>query len=217
MILIILIVMIILNIIYHISGLVGILSILVWTINLFLTTMILIQNPENFWIRIIQLLSIFFIVFIIMLDISTFYSSFYKFAFIIPLSINKITYLEDLVENEGNNKISISKIYTDRFYFNDYKEVSEFINSLENDKSYLITFEFIFLSWLQYEEDNPALVLSKPIIISKDSNPWLISNFIKNRINLACNNYYLDEDMISEMIGPDAPGILVKYSEIEIS
>ena len=215
MILIILIVMIILNIIYHISGLVGILTILVWTINLFLTTMILIQNPENFWIRIVQLLSIFFIVFIIMLDISTFYSSFYKLAFIIPLSINKITYLEDLVENERNN-ISISKFYTNRFYFNDFNEVSEFLNSLENDKSYLITFEFI-LSWLQYEEDNPALVLSKPILISKDSNPWLISNFIKNRINLACNNYYLDEDMISEMIGPDAPGILVKYSEIEIS
>ena len=77
---IIILIMIILNIIYHISGLLGILTILVWTINLFMTTMILIRDPDNLWIRIIQIISIFLLMYIIFLNINMLYNSFYKFA-----------------------------------------------------------------------------------------------------------------------------------------
>lgn len=89
---IILITMIILNIIYHVGGFLGVLAILVSAINLFMTTMILIRDPQNFWIKIAQMLSIFYIVLSIMLDISTFRHDITKLAFILPLSINKITF-----------------------------------------------------------------------------------------------------------------------------
>jgi len=49
------------------------------------------------------------------------------------------------------------------------------------DKTYVITFEFI-LSLLLFEEDSPVLILSKPILITKNSNPRIISNFIKNQV-----------------------------------
>jgi hypothetical protein len=61
--------MIVLNIIYHNSGLFSVLSFLVWTINLFMTTMILIQDPENLKIRIVQIISLFFILYIIFSNI----------------------------------------------------------------------------------------------------------------------------------------------------
>jgi hypothetical protein len=38
------------------------------------------------------------------------------------------------------------------------------------------------MSWFTYEEDSPVISLSKPILITKNSNPRLISNFIKNQV-----------------------------------
>lgn len=207
--------MIILNIIYHISGLLGIAAILISSINLFMTTMILITNPRNILIRIVQIISIFYIMFIIFSNINILYSNLYKMAFIIPLSINKMTFLDDIIEGEKLSKCYLGNVYTHRFYFNDYNEIQDFLNNLDNGKSYLITLEFI-LSWLIHDENSPVIILSKPILVSRDSNPWLISNFIKTRINLACNNYYLDENILDMMSDPEGPGINVKYSEIEI-
>jgi hypothetical protein len=70
-----------------------------------------------------------------------------------------------------------------------------------------------------FEEDSPVLNLSKPILVTKNSNPRLISNFIKDRIRLACDTYYLD-DTILEMIecsdNSDKPGVIIKYNEINI-
>lgn len=55
--------------------------------------------------------------------------------------------------------------------------------------------------------------LSKPFLISKDSNPKLICDFIKSRINLACNNYHLEYDIMDMFIQPEGPGVIVKYAE----
>lgn len=210
--------MIILNIIYHISGLLGILVILVCSINLFMTTMILIQNPNNFWIRVVQVLSIFYIVTIIMLDMSTFFNSLYKLAYIIPLSTNKITFLDEFVESESkSNKITFHNgTFINRFYFNDYKEISDFLNQLDNSKCFCLTFKFV-VSWLQYEEDSPVIILAKPILVSNDSNPWLISKFINEKIRLACNSYYLEDSIIDSIGKTDGPGIIVNYVEISIT
>jgi hypothetical protein len=72
------------------------------------------------------------------------------------------------------------------------------------------------MSWFIYEEDSPVISLSKPILISKNSNPRLISNFINNQVRLACDNYYLDESKMDMMIDKDGPGVIVKYNEINI-
>jgi hypothetical protein len=65
-----------------------------------------------------------------------------------------------------------------------------------------------------FEEDSPVLNLFKPILVTRNSNPRLITNFIKDRIILACDTYYL-EDTVLEMIEcsdySDKPGVIIKY------
>jgi hypothetical protein len=112
------------------------------------------------------------------------------------MSINKITYLDQFV---FTNFTVFTNSLIKRFYFNDIIEVTQFLNELEIDKFYVVSLEFV-LSWLQYKEDSPIIILSKPIIITKNSNPRLITNFIKDKIRLACDNHYLDDDFIHCMI-----------------
>lgn len=66
----------------------------------------------------------------------------YKFAFIIPFSINKITYLNDIYSNEDNHHeiYYIRNSYINRLYFNDSGEISDFLNQLDNNKIYLLIY-----------------------------------------------------------------------------
>lgn len=204
--------MIVLNIIYHNSGLFSVLSFLVWTINLFMTTMILILEPNNLKIRIVQIISIFFLLYIIYLNINIIYNDLYKFAFIIPLSINKITFLDDIFDNDDINIFYFRKTFFTRFYLISTLEIADFLSNLDQNKAYIVTFEFIYC-WSSYEIGEPTIILSKPILVTNESSHNLISNFLKDRINSACNSYFLDENLIQEF---DGPGILVRYSEIKI-
>lgn len=58
------------------------------------------------------------------------------------------------------------------------------------------------------------LVLSKPILISKDSNPVIISQFITSKINDCINTYYLDDSLIYTK--QNETGVIIKYKEITI-
>jgi hypothetical protein len=128
------------------------------------------------------------------------------------MTISNITYLDQL---QTNRLFLFSNPSITRFYFQDYLELKQFLNNLEVDKTYIITFDFI-MSWLLFEEDSPVISLSKPILITKNSNPRLISDFIKQQIRLACDNYYLDESIMDMMIDQDGPGIIVKYNQINL-
>jgi len=132
------------------------------------------------------------------------------------MSINKITYLNTILPNNLFLFNNSSKI---RLYFNDYLEIIHFLGSLEQDKVYVLTFELV-VSWFLFEEDSPVLNLSKPILVTKNSNPKLIFKFINDKIRLACDTYYLD-DTILEMIEcsdnyEDKPGVIIKYAEIKL-
>jgi len=131
------------------------------------------------------------------------------------MTITNITYLDQFYPH---NLAIFNNPSINRLYFNDYIEITQFLRSLEPDKIYVLTFDFV-VSWLMFEEDSPVLNLSKPILVTKNSNPRLISNFIKDRIRLACDTYYLD-DTILEMIecsdNSDKPGVIIKYNEINI-
>jgi hypothetical protein len=124
------------------------------------------------------------------------------------MSIKNITYLDQILENRLFifNNPSIEWLH-----FSDYIEIKSFLDSLEIDKTYVITFDFI-ISWLSYDEDSPVINLSKPILITKNSNPRLIADFIKSRIILACDNYYLDDSIIDK----DGLGVIVKYDQINL-
>jgi hypothetical protein len=51
-------IMIILNIIYNTSGFLLVITFIVWTIVLLFATFILITNPQNYLIRVIQIISL---------------------------------------------------------------------------------------------------------------------------------------------------------------
>jgi hypothetical protein len=81
--------------------------------------------------------------YIIFLNINILYDSIYKFSFIIPLSVNKITFLDDIIKDDELTICYLRNVHINRFYFNDYKEIDDFLYNLDNGKAYLITFEFI--------------------------------------------------------------------------
>lgn len=209
----IIIIMIILNLIYHASGLWAVLAIIVWALNLFCTIMLLIQDPNNIIIRIMQIISIFFIIAIIFTNLNILYDNIYKLSFIIPLSINKISYLDDIFEEYQNNIFFFTDVKIDIFYFCDSREISLFLMKLDSNKTYIVTFDLI-LDLDSYELGDPSLVLSKPLLVTKESNSQLILEFIKNRILYACSSYRLDS--LNNSIDHEQLGILVRFKEINL-
>jgi hypothetical protein len=67
-----------------------------------------------------------------------------------------------------------------------------------------------------YDSDGPVIFLSKPILITKNSNPKLLSNFIDERLGDMLNTFHLDESII-ERTNDDGASILVKYKEINLN
>jgi hypothetical protein len=68
------------------------------------------------------------------------------------------------------------------------------------------------------DDDVSCITLSKPIIITKNSNPEVLSKFILNQIRIADEKFSLDYDLISNMRLSDltAPYVSIKYREINI-
>ena len=198
--------------IYKTSGLFSVLSIIIWTINLFISTLILIQNSQNIWIRICQLISIFVLIYLIFLNISILFDI-YKLAVIIPLSINKIIFLEDWFKETQNNIFFIKDPKIGIIHFGDPKEIALFLETLDKGKAYVTTFE-LTLSWNSYEKGDPSIYISNPILFSRDSNAKLISLFLYERIISGCYLYNLEETQFIESV--DKPGVLISYKEINL-
>lgn len=93
------------------------------------------------------------------------------------------------------------------FHFNDFKEISDFLGLLYHDKCYIITFDLILNPEL-YIMGEPSLNLGSPILITKDSNPWLLSKYIVERIRICCESYA--EEMFSQEIST-GPRVLVRW------
>jgi hypothetical protein len=130
------------------------------------------------------------------------------------MSINKITYLQDVIPN----KFFVFSDYDyTLFYFSDSLDIKLFLQELEIDKAYVVTFELI-ISEIIDTENPPVITLSKPILVTKNSNPLLITKFINNQLAKADNNYNLDYDLLINMRdgGKTVPYIIVKYNQINL-
>jgi hypothetical protein len=53
-------------------------------------------------------------------------------------------------------------------------------------------------------------------LVTKNSNPKLISDFIKKRIELVFDSFHLDDSFISNMNTSEKPGVLIQYEKINI-
>ena len=126
------------------------------------------------------------------------------------MSINKITYLEEVIPH---NLFCFSNNLTTWFYFNDIFEIRDFLDELEYNQAYVVTFDF-FVDSLMCCEETPSITLSKPILITKNSNSELISNYLKERVNIACDTFDLQETSSDNKM--DSPVVVVNYSKINL-
>jgi hypothetical protein len=93
----------------------------------------------------------------------------------------------------------------------DVIEISDFLVNLKS-KIYVVSFEFI-TNIDTYDVDLPNLILSKPVLITTNSNPDLLMKFLRAKIELAFKTFYLDEDLIEKLSNS---GVLIKYKPINL-
>jgi hypothetical protein len=122
----------------------------------------------------IRLISIFIILFILYYNSLT---SNLLSSIILPVSITKITFLNDFLNDDENNPLEIFYIRKPMITwinFCDFKDIIGLLDILDHNKSYVITFDLV-INQMSYESGDPSLNLGPPILISKDSNPWLLT------------------------------------------
>ena len=129
------------------------------------------------------------------------------------MSINKITYLSQFFTF---NFFAFTNPEFAWFYFSDIIEIKLFLKNLKVEKCYVLIFELI-MSEITEDEDTPVITLNDPILVTKNSNPDLISKFLLNRISLADEKFELNYNLIKNMrLDKGAPYIRVKYNEINL-
>jgi hypothetical protein len=130
------------------------------------------------------------------------------------MSINKITYLQDIIPHKF---FVFSEYDYTIFYFSDSLDIKLFLRELEIGKAYVVTFELIISEIIDIENP-PVITLSKPILVTKNSNPLLIAKFINNQLVQADNNFNLDYELLINMrdSGKSVPYIIVKYATINL-
>nr|YP_009487317.1 hypothetical protein [Russula virescens]AWB36219.1 hypothetical protein [Russula virescens] len=132
------------------------------------------------------------------------------------MSRNKINFLRDFIPNDFFFiKDPLIKI----FHIPDFLEWQLFLNELSESKFYVIEVEFV-PNWDLYDEDGPTIKLCKPFLVTKFSNPSLISDFIMSKIKDSCYTFDLNfeikvEDM-NKIKPTEVPGIIIIYKEITI-
>ena len=158
----------------------------------------------------IRLISIFIILFILYYNSLT---SNLLSSIILPVSITKITFLNDFLNDDENNPLEIFYIRKPMITwinFCDFKDIIGLLDILDHNKSYVITFDLV-INQMSYESGDPSLNLGPPILISKDSNPWLLTEYLANKIGIGCNSYDLND-----RLDIDNMGVLIKYKEINL-
>jgi hypothetical protein len=131
-------------------------------------------------------------------------------AFVLPLSIDKISYFHE-IKFESTVYID-SEIKHDRFHLIKINEVSDFLSKLDINDNYIATIEFI-PELSDYNIDAPQLILSKPFLINRFSSPTTLSIFIIKRLNYMVDYYYLDDTIIQECKDGTGPGIIINYTK----
>jgi hypothetical protein len=131
------------------------------------------------------------------------------------MSINRITYLDQI----HTCKYFIFADYLSHpLYFADFIEVKQFLELLEYDKIYVLTLDLIVTNFSDEDiDDNPVISLTNPILVTRNSNPILISKFILNRIYKVDDHLDLNLDLLRDIRlfnGP--PYILIKYNQINL-
>jgi hypothetical protein len=172
-------------------GLLVLFQIISLSIIMILSNSLLGINPYDKWLHIIKIMSILLIIFIL------YYNSrdiLISSAFMTPLSISRISYINDLdipaFADFESEKIEIFSKFT-------IKETTDFLNKLEDNESYIVDIRFI-PNIVLWDLDAPQLSLANPVLINRNSSPVTINKFIMERLDYMVDYYYLDDAIISK-------------------
>jgi len=102
-------------------------------------------------------------------------------------SKDNITFLSEQVNNKKLFKIGYYHFF--KISQLDLGILKDFLQILDFNKAYII---LPILATDDTKGDGPILSLSKQILLTRDSNPITISNFLFKQIELACMNYGID-------------------------
>ena len=194
-----------LGIIYIQFGLLVLTQIIILFIIVILSNLLLGLNPYCKWLYIIKIMSIILIIFIL------YYNSrdiLILTAFMTPLSISRISYINDLdvpaFADFESEKIEIFNKFT-------IKETTDFLNKLEDNESYIAEIGFIpcFTLW---DLDAPQMSLSNPVLINRNSSPTTINKFILERLDYMVDYYYLDDTILQKDFGC---GVSLTYCKLK--
>lgn len=182
-------------------------QVIIWFSLYLLTNFIIGFHPFSFKWNIIRLISVLMIFYITIRNLD---QSIYFLSLLMPVSQDKIDFVHDFEVKSMNfykNKSSV-------FYLKNLTlDITNFINNLNEDDNYWVSLSFYPDISGYNMEDGLKLYISDPILINKDSSPFLLTQFILHRLNVMIDFYYLDDSIINS----EDPVIIVKFTEIELN
>jgi hypothetical protein len=185
-----------LTIIYIQFGLLVLTQIIILFIIITLSNFLLGLNPYSNWLHIIKITSIIVIIFII------YYNSLYSISILIPFSTFDIDFRDSF-----EWKISSYKVKPDISYLKLQtltKDINSLLLSLVDDENYSMSLSFIlsYKKWKDNKEKIEPFLIDDAIIINKESDPILITQFILKRLddkNLFITNWFFKDTLINTM------------------
>jgi hypothetical protein len=180
---------------------------IIFWISLYLISNFIIGfHPFSFKWNIIRLVSIILILYLSYKNLD---QNIYSISLLIPFSKDKISFAHEF----EINSLSIYKLRHSVLFINDLTgDLIDFIDSLNEDDNYWISLSFYPTITGYNIDDGMQLFISDPILINKDSDPLLLTQFIMDRLNRMIDFYYLDDSIINNNDGI----IIIKFTEIEL-
>jgi hypothetical protein len=180
-------------------------QIIIWLFVLFSSNILIGINPFSQQYRVIRIISILVIIFILYYNAKLTLIS----TIILPFSINKISFLEDI-----DKTIQISDItQKEKILLYDNNKLSKFLNNLKDETNYVVNISFI-PDIVNSSIDCPQMLLSKPILVNKFSSPTTLAQYINERLYFMIDCYYLDDSILQQNVV--GPGLIFYYWKLKI-
>jgi hypothetical protein len=99
-------------------------------------------------------------------------------------------------------------------YLNDLKsDLNDFICNLDENNDFWVSISFYPDLVVYNIDDGMKLYICDPILVNRDSDPLLLSQFITTRLQRMIDFYYLDDSIIDNKDSV----LIVKFTEIELA
>jgi hypothetical protein len=160
-------------------------------------------NPDNTQFKVIRAMAIIVIIFII--NSLIFNNSLYTISILIPFSFFEIDFRDsfDWKFNSFGVKPNISYLKIQTLT----EDIIKLLHSLNDEENYSMGLSFIssYKEWQENKEILHPVFIENPIIVNKESDPLLITQFIMENLNKKgyfITNWLLQDDFSINLMDP---------------